>query len=109
MDVHESMRNPRSVGQLPEERALLQGLFDDGMVDLGRAFDPDNHGLFTWWPPWREERRKNHGWRLDYVLASETLATSASSCRVLADFGTSDHAPVVADLVLPAHRSGTSA
>ncbi len=101
MDVHETMRNPESVGQRTEERALLQGLFDEGMVDLGRAFDPDNDGLFTWWPPWREERRKNHGWRLDYVLVSDALARSASSCRVLADFGTSDHAPVAAELVLP--------
>jgi exodeoxyribonuclease III len=101
IDVHESMRDPESVGQREDERALLRSLFDEGLVDLGRAFDPDNPGLFTWWPPWREERRKNHGWRLDYILASEPLARAASSCRVLADFGTSDHAPVVADLIDP--------
>jgi exodeoxyribonuclease III len=98
MDVHETMRNPNSVGQRADERALLQGLLDEGLVDLPRTFEPDNPGLFTWWPPWREERRKNHGWRLDYILASQDLARSASSCRVLADFGSSDHAPVAADL-----------
>jgi exodeoxyribonuclease III len=100
IDVHENLRNPESVGQSAEERALLHALFDEGMVDLGRSFDPDNDGLFTWWPPWREERRKNRGWRLDYILASEPLARAASSCRVLADFGTSDHAPVAADFIL---------
>jgi len=96
------LRNAESVRQRAEERALLQALFDEGMVDLGRAFDPDNAGLFTWWPPWREERRKNHGWRLDYIRASGPLAGTASACRVLADFGSSDHAPVAADLSLDA-------
>jgi exodeoxyribonuclease-3 len=62
------------------------------------GIDPVNHGLYTWWPPWRDERRKNHGWRLDYILASESLARAATSCRVLADFGTSDHAPVAAEI-----------
>jgi exodeoxyribonuclease III len=100
IDVHETLRDAEAVGQLDEERALLQALFDEGLVDLGRAFDPDNHGLFTWWPPWREERRKNHGWRLDYILASESLARTATGCRVLADFGTSDHAPVAAEIDL---------
>ncbi len=98
MDVHERMRNPRAVGQLVEERALLESTIDHDLVDLLRAFDPDNPGLFTWWPPWREERRKNRGWRLDYILADRSL--SATSCRVLTDVGTSDHAPVAADLAL---------
>ena len=34
--------------------------------------------------------------RLDYVLASESLAGRARTSSVLADVGTSDHAPVVA-------------
>ena len=42
----------------------------DGLVDLRRALDPDNEGLFTWWAPWRNMRERNIGWRLDYVLAS---------------------------------------
>jgi exodeoxyribonuclease-3 len=95
-DVHPTMRNPRAVGQLAEERALFEGMLAHGLVDLGRAFDPDNDGLFTWWPPWRDERKKNRGWRLDYFLASAAL--TATSCRVLADFGTSDHAPVEAEI-----------
>jgi exodeoxyribonuclease-3 len=41
-------------------------------------------------------RERNIGWRLDYVLASEPLAATVTSCPVLKDVGTSDHAPVVA-------------
>jgi exodeoxyribonuclease III len=41
-------------------------------------------------------RQRNIGWRLDYVLVSESLAGRAVSCPVQRDVGTSDHAPVVA-------------
>jgi exodeoxyribonuclease-3 len=95
MDVHPKERKPNAVGQRPEERALFEALLGAGLVDLGRAFDPDNPGLFTWWAPWRNLRARNIGWRLDYVLASHAVAARAQGCVVQADVGTSDHAPVV--------------
>jgi exodeoxyribonuclease-3 len=95
-DVHPKERKPRSIGQLPEERALLEQIISRGLVDTGRAVDPDNDGLFTWWAPWREMRARNIGWRLDYVLASHELAAHVTSCPVQKDVGTSDHAPVTA-------------
>jgi exodeoxyribonuclease-3 len=97
-DVHPKERKPRAIGQLPEERALIERIIGRGLVDLGRALDPDNDGLFTWWAPWRNLRQRNIGWRLDYVLASATLGERAISCVVQKDVGTSDHAPVVAEL-----------
>ncbi len=95
MDVHPKERKPNAIGQRPEERALFETLLGDQLVDLGRAFDPDNPGLFTWWAPWRNLRARNIGWRLDYVLAPPTVAALASDCVVLTEVGTSDHAPVV--------------
>jgi exodeoxyribonuclease-3 len=95
-DVHPKERKPRAIGQLPEERAMLERIIGRGLVDVGRTLDPDNDGLFTWWAPWRNMRQRNIGWRLDYVLATEALAARAISCPVQRDIGTSDHAPVVA-------------
>jgi exodeoxyribonuclease-3 len=95
-DVHPKERRPRAIGQLPEERALLEQLIGRGLVDVGRALDPDNERLFTWWAPWRDMRQRNIGWRLDYVLASQALAATAVSCPVQKEVGTSDHAPLVA-------------
>ena len=95
MDVHPKERKPRAIGQLPEERALLEQIIGRGLVDVGRALDPDNPNLFTWWAPWRNLRSRNIGWRLDYILASPAIAERAVSCVVLADVGTSDHAPVM--------------
>ena len=84
-DVHPKERKPGAIGQLPEERALLERIIGRGLVDVGRALDPDNDGLFTWWAPWRNMRQRNIGWRLDYVLASDGARRArATACPVLA-------------------------
>jgi exodeoxyribonuclease-3 len=95
-DVHAKERKPRAIGQLPEERALLERIIACGLVDVGRAQNPDDDGLFTWWAPWRNMRARNIGWRIDYILASAALADRAVGCPVQREVGTSDHAPVVA-------------
>jgi exodeoxyribonuclease-3 len=97
MDVHPKERKPRAYGQRPDEREAFEHVIQRGqLTDLGRAFDPDNDGLFTWWAPWRDMRKRNIGWRLDYVLASPGITKAATGCIVQAQVGTSDHAPVVA-------------
>ena len=98
MDVHPRERGSDIIGQRPEERALFEALLGEQLVDVGRALDLENANLFTWWAPWRNMRQRNIGWRLDYVLAAPSIAARATSCKVLADFGTSDHAPVVMTL-----------
>jgi exodeoxyribonuclease-3 len=94
-DVHPKERKA-VIGQLPEERALFEEILGCGLVDVGRALDPDNENLFTWFAPWRNMKQRNIGWRLDYLLVSEPLAKRATECSVLRLTGTSDHAPVVA-------------
>ena len=96
MDVHPKERKPRAIGQLPEERALLERIIESGLVDTGRALEPENDQLFTWWAPWRNMRQRNIGWRLDYVLASRSIFARVQSCVVQREFGTSDHGPVIA-------------
>ncbi len=97
IDVHPKERKPLAIGQRPEERALLERVIAQDLVDVGRTMDPLNDGLFTWWAPWRNMRQRNIGWRLDYILTSQALADRTRTCRVDAAFGTSDHAPVVAE------------
>ena len=54
------------------------------MVDVGRALAPDDDHLYTWWAPWRNLRQRNIGWRIDYILASVTVAHRVTNCVVLA-------------------------
>jgi exodeoxyribonuclease-3 len=97
MDVHPKERKPRAIGQLPEERAQLERIIGFGLVDVGRALEPDNDQMFTWWAPWRNMRQRNIGWRLDYLLASQRIFDRVRSCRIERETGTSDHAPVIAE------------
>lgn len=97
IDVHPKERKPDAIGQRPAERAILERMIASGLQDVGRVLDPTNDRLYTWWPPWRGLRQKNQGWRLDYVLSSSAgRGLDPIECRVLADVGTSDHAPVMA-------------
>ncbi len=96
-DVHPKERKANAIGQRPDERDLLAKLVAEGLADVGRALDPDNENLFTYWAPWRQLRERNIGWRIDFVLASAGLAQTATAARVYREFGTSDHAPLVVD------------
>ena len=95
-DVHPVERKAGAIGQRAEERKLFERVLAGDLVDVARALHPDDDALFTWWPPWREMRQKNQGWRIDYVLASAGRGLEPTECVTHRDVGTSDHAPIVA-------------
>ena len=97
MDIHPKERKPNQVGARPDERAQFEQILSHDLVDVGRAMDPTNENLFTWWAPWRNLRQRNIGWRIDYVLASSPIAARTRSIVVHREFGTSDHGPVVVE------------
>jgi exodeoxyribonuclease III len=101
-DVHPKLRKLDQIGTTPPERDLMRRIIGHGLVDLSRQFAPDDDRLFTWWAPWRNQRERNIGWRIDYVLASESLAAKATACASLREFGSSDHGPLVATFDVPA-------
>jgi exodeoxyribonuclease-3 len=94
-DIHPKERKPNQIGARPDERAIIERIIGQGLVDIHRALDPDNDNLFTWWAPWRNLKQRNIGWRIDYVLASEALAARAASAVVQREIGSSDHGPVI--------------
>ncbi len=98
LDVHASQVKAGAIGQRPEERALLDGAIAHGLVDALRRTYPLESQTFTWWPPWRNLRDKNVGWRIDFVLLAESLAQTMTSCVIRKDIPGSDHAPVVVEL-----------
>lgn len=98
IDLHPRERKPGVIGQRPEERALFERMLAEHMVDVARALHPEDERMFTWWAPWRNLRQRNIGWRIDYILASKGIASRVEACSVLAEIGTSDHAPVMMTL-----------
>jgi len=96
IDVHAKERKAGVIGQRPDERALFDRLLGHGLADVQRRLQPDATDVYSWWPPWRQMRERNIGWRIDYILASESLAARARHCVAHREIGTSDHGPVVA-------------
>src|SRR5262249_24383443 len=97
MDVHPKERKPKLIGQLPEERKMIQDMLAAGLADVARRLHPEDDAMFTWWTPWRNMRQRNIGWRIDSILASEPWMKNVKYCDVRTAIGTSDHAPLVAE------------
>jgi exodeoxyribonuclease-3 len=100
IDVHVKERKASAIGQRADERALFDRLLEKGLSDVQRRLQPDTPDVYSWWPPWRQMRERNIGWRIDYILASEALAARAVQCVSHREIGTSDHGPVVATFEL---------
>ena len=82
-----------------QSRDAIERLLAWGLVDVFRQKHPEG-GLYSWWDYRRLAFPKNDGLRLDYILATETLAVGCASAEVDRDERKgekpSDHAPVVA-------------
>jgi exodeoxyribonuclease-3 len=113
LDIKNWKGNTKKAGFLPAERAYFDrilGAEDDpaynagaglGWVDLGRRFSGEVPGPFTWWSQRGQAFDTDTGWRIDYHLATPTLAKTALSYAIdkadAWDTRWSDHAPVVID------------
>jgi exodeoxyribonuclease-3 len=98
-DVHDPAAWAGSVHVSEPERAALGELLQIGLRDVFRQFDQPPQS-FSWWDYRAGAFRRNHGLRIDLILAAAELATRCTGCRIdrLARSGerVSDHAPVIA-------------
>jgi exodeoxyribonuclease-3 len=99
VDLKNWKGNLKNSGFLPEERAWLTRLFNDiGYVDVYRKLEPDStDACYTWWSQRGQAYAKNVGWRIDYQIATATIAGSAKTTSIYKQERFSDHAPLVVD------------
>ena len=99
IDLKNWKSNQKNSGFLPQERAWLSRVLDElGWVDVYRHLHPDTTGeAYTWWSNRGLAWAKNVGWRLDYHLATPTLAARARHAAVFKEQRFSDHAPLTVD------------
>ncbi|CAG7857003.1 Exodeoxyribonuclease [biofilm metagenome] len=64
-----------------------------GLVDTFRHQHPDTVA-YSWWSFRANARANNIGWRIDYVLVSQSLMASVKSAFILPNIHGSDHCPV---------------
>ncbi len=94
IDIHDPKGNKDSSGFLPEERAWMDKLFENGFVDSFRHINSDPH-QYTWWSFRANARANNKGWRIDYIAVTENLRSSIKHAEILPDARHSDHCPQV--------------
>ena len=97
-DVHDPAAWAGSVHVSSEEREALRETLAVGLVDVFRQFEQPPHS-FSWWDYRAGGFRRNHGLRIDLLLASATLAASCTGCRIDVEprraERASDHTPVI--------------
>lgn len=102
-DVHDPEAWKGKVLCSEPEREALAAITGLGLEDTFRRFT-DEGGVFSWWDYRAAGFRRNHGLRIDLILASRALAGDCVSSSV--DVGPrrlerpSDHAPVAAEFAL---------
>jgi len=102
MDLKNWKGNLKNSGFLPEERAWMTRLLDDGgLVDVYRRLQPDaTEAAYTWWSNRGQAYAKNVGWRIDYQLATPALAALARRESIYKGKKFSDHAPLTIEYEL---------
>jgi exodeoxyribonuclease-3 len=99
IDLKNWKGNRKNSGFLPEERAWIGRLFDEGgWRDVYRSVHPDaGEECYTWWSNRGQAWAKNVGWRIDYQLSTPALAAQARAATVYKEQRFSDHAPLTVD------------
>lgn len=99
-DVHDPQAWEGQILCSAAERAALQQLLALGLEDVFRRF-AQPPGSFSWWDYRAAAFRRNHGLRIDLILANAALAARCTACTIDRTPRTwekpSDHAPVVAE------------
>lgn len=101
-DVFDPAQFTKSTHVTPPERAAFQAFLDDGYVEVTREHAPG----YTYWDYYRQRFERDRGLKIDFALASPSLAKRVTGAFIDRDErdpaqGTgspSDHAPVIVDI-----------
>ena len=97
IDLKNWRGNKKNSGFLPEERAWLTELFDEvGFADVFRRVHPELEA-YTWWSNRGQAWAKDVGWRIDYQIATPSIAARADAASIYKAQRFSDHAPLIID------------
>ena len=122
LDIKNWRGNVKKAGFLPQERAYFDRFFGAsgaevncvdgtaapglGWIDVGRTFHGEVDGPYTWWSMRGQAFDNDTGWRIDYQMATPSLAALATDYQVhrAASYAErwTDHSPVVVRYEFPA-------
>jgi exodeoxyribonuclease-3 len=98
IDIHDPVSNKNSSGFLPEERDWFDRFISEGYIDSFRLLHPEKAHQYTWWSYRANARANNKGWRIDYILLTESLRQYLAEAVILPEAKHSDHCPMYSTL-----------
>ncbi|MDD3049793.1 MAG: exodeoxyribonuclease III [Candidatus Cloacimonetes bacterium] len=97
IDLKNPKENENTSGFLPIERAWLDKLMNNGWVDTFREFDKSPE-QYTWWTYRFGARKRNIGWRIDYVFINNEIRKHLKNAFIWQNIQGSDHCPLGIDI-----------
>ena len=100
-DLYNPPKKPvQQIGISPDEREKIDCLIKLGFTDTFRMFHRES-GHYTRWPFQNNARKRNFGWRLDYIFVNQPVRPQWTGRR--------DHAGIYGIGPLPGHAGNQSA
>ena len=97
IDIKNPKTNHFSAGFTDQEREKMTELLNSGFIDTYRYLYPDKI-MYSWWSYMRQAREKNIGWRIDYIIVSDSLKNNLKEADILTQVLGSDHCPISLDI-----------
>lgn len=94
IDLAHPEAHEEDTGFLPEERAWIDEVINQGYIDIFRYRNPGKTGAYTYWDQRFGARQRNAGWRIDYFLISPDLLPRVKETGILSEIYGSDHCPI---------------
>ena len=98
IDIKNAKSNRGNAGFTDEEREKFTVLLKSGFVDSFRYLYPDRKDAYSWWSYMGNARTKNVGWRIDYFVVSESIASRVKESAIFPEVFGSDHCPVMLEI-----------
>lgn len=98
IDLANPRTNRKTAGFTEEERAEFTKHLDAGFIDTFRSRHPDEPARYSWWSYRAGARKRNVGWRIDYVCATPEADARVRNAFIWPEVQGSDHCPVGVDL-----------
>ena len=100
-DLYNPPKKPvQQIGISPDEREKIDCLIKLGFTDTFRMFHRES-GHYTRWPFQNNARKRNFGWRLDYIFVNEPVRPNVLDAAIMPEYMGSDHCPVMLEINLP--------
>ena len=93
IDLTHPKNNEKISGFLPIERKWIDRVIEHGYLDSLREFHPEPE-LYSWWDMKTGARKRNVGWRIDYLFVQKELLKNLKDGFIMPEVMGSDHCPV---------------